>query len=103
MTPLSPPPSRRRAPAVRQQSKSEMEKLQDPLQALGSANASLLVCRICGKRGDHWTNKCPYKDLAASKGMTLVRERCDARVCAPAWVLSQRGGGAPARESDEKE
>ena len=23
------------------------------------------MCRICGKKGDHWTTKCPYKDLAA--------------------------------------
>lgn len=72
LTPTSQPPSSR-APAVRVQSKSEVEKLQDPLSALGNTNASLLVCRICGKKGDHWTSKCPYKDLAASKGMTLVR------------------------------
>lgn len=24
----------------------------------------LLVCRTCGKKGDHWTLRCPYKDLA---------------------------------------
>ncbi|KAK3034236.1 hypothetical protein RJ639_032171, partial [Escallonia herrerae] len=24
----------------------------------------LMVCRTCGKKGDHWTAKCPYKDLA---------------------------------------
>ncbi|MCL7045251.1 hypothetical protein MKW94_000838 [Papaver nudicaule] len=24
-----------------------------------------MVCRTCGKKGDHWTSKCPYKDLAA--------------------------------------
>eukprot|EP00242_Pyramimonas_sp_CCMP2087_P003719 CAMPEP_0198212412 /NCGR_PEP_ID=MMETSP1445-20131203/25955_1 /TAXON_ID=36898 /ORGANISM="Pyramimonas sp., Strain CCMP2087" /LENGTH=199 /DNA_ID=CAMNT_0043886845 /DNA_START=110 /DNA_END=705 /DNA_ORIENTATION=- len=41
----------------------------DPLAALANQNASLLVCRICGKKGDHWTSKCPYKDLAAAKGM----------------------------------
>ena len=23
-----------------------------------------MVCRTCGKKGDHWTSKCPYKDLA---------------------------------------
>jgi hypothetical protein len=45
----------------------------DPLAAMAGSNASLLVCRICGKKGDHWTSKCPYKDLAASKGLTLVR------------------------------
>ena len=24
-----------------------------------------MVCRTCGKKGDHWTSRCPYKDLAA--------------------------------------
>lgn len=62
---------------VRTQSKSEVEKLGDnPLAAAAAANASLLVCRICGKKGDHWTSKCPYKDLAASKGIT-VGEKLD--------------------------
>ncbi|XP_073146081.1 uncharacterized protein [Henckelia pumila] len=23
----------------------------------------LMVCRSCGKKGDHWTSRCPYKDL----------------------------------------
>ena len=23
-----------------------------------------MVCRTCHKKGDHWTSKCPYKDLA---------------------------------------
>ncbi|XP_031256943.1 eukaryotic translation initiation factor 3 subunit G-like [Pistacia vera] len=27
--------------------------------------AILMVCRNCGKKGDHWTARCPYKDLAA--------------------------------------
>jgi translation initiation factor 3 subunit G len=33
---------------------------------LSQANkgASLMVCRTCGKKGDHWTARCPYKDLA---------------------------------------
>lgn len=22
-----------------------------------------MLCRTCGKKGDHWTAKCPYKDL----------------------------------------
>ncbi|KAK3283023.1 hypothetical protein CYMTET_9263 [Cymbomonas tetramitiformis] len=45
------------------------EDSSDPLTALVNQNASLLVCRICGKKGDHWTSKCPYKDLAAAKGL----------------------------------
>ncbi|CAL9211704.1 unnamed protein product [Musa hybrid cultivar] len=36
----------------------------DPLAAMGKAGAVLMVCRTCGKKGDHWTSKCPYKDLA---------------------------------------
>ncbi|XP_010914095.1 uncharacterized protein [Elaeis guineensis] len=36
----------------------------DVLAAAGKAGAVLMVCRTCGKKGDHWTSKCPYKDLA---------------------------------------
>ena len=50
---------------ARLQPKSELEKANDPLKAMASSQTSLLVCRICGKKGDHWTTKCPYKDLAA--------------------------------------
>jgi len=49
---------------ARVQPKSELEKASDPLAAMASAQTSLLVCRTCGKKGDHWTSKCPYKDLA---------------------------------------
>ncbi|KAL6221044.1 hypothetical protein ACLB2K_008796 [Fragaria x ananassa] len=27
-------------------------------------NTTLKLCRTCGKKGDHWTAQCPYKDLA---------------------------------------
>ncbi|AEE75042.1 eukaryotic translation initiation factor 3G1 [Arabidopsis thaliana] len=37
----------------------------DGLSQLGKGGAVLMVCRICHKKGDHWTSKCPYKDLAA--------------------------------------
>ncbi|KAK1265606.1 Arginine/serine-rich protein 45 [Acorus gramineus] len=36
----------------------------DPLASLSKGGAVLMVCRTCGKKGDHWTSKCPYKDLA---------------------------------------
>ena len=49
---------------ARLQPKSEVEKAADPVSAMASAQTSLLVCRTCGKKGDHWTSKCPYKDLA---------------------------------------
>jgi len=30
-------------------------------------SASIVVCRHCGMEGDHWTLKCPYKDLDVSE------------------------------------
>ncbi|XP_065018655.1 uncharacterized protein LOC135644720 [Musa acuminata AAA Group] len=45
-------------------SKAEEPKVaEDPLAAVSKAGAVLMVCRTCGKKGDHWTAKCPYKDL----------------------------------------
>ncbi|XP_021278277.1 eukaryotic translation initiation factor 3 subunit G-like [Herrania umbratica] len=38
----------------------------DSLAQLGKGGAVLMVCRTCGKKGDHWTSRCPYKDLAPS-------------------------------------
>ena len=31
-------------------------------------NKSIVVCRICGKVGDHWTLRCPFKGLQAALG-----------------------------------
>ncbi|KAG4155600.1 hypothetical protein ERO13_D03G121600v2 [Gossypium hirsutum] len=46
-------------------SKAEEQKAAgDPLAQLGKGGAVLMVCRTCGKKGDHWTSRCPYKDLA---------------------------------------
>ncbi|KAJ8769246.1 hypothetical protein K2173_001836 [Erythroxylum novogranatense] len=36
----------------------------DSLAQLGKGGAVLMLCRTCGKKGDHWTSRCPYKDLA---------------------------------------
>ncbi|KAJ7947588.1 Eukaryotic translation initiation factor 3 subunit G [Quillaja saponaria] len=36
----------------------------DPLSQMSKGGAVLMVCRTCGKKGDHWTSRCPYKDLA---------------------------------------
>lgn len=49
--------------------KQEEAKPSGDLAAIGSA--SLMVCRICGKKGDHWTSKCPFKELAAAKGLSI--------------------------------
>ncbi|KAK1355280.1 Eukaryotic translation initiation factor 3 subunit G [Heracleum sosnowskyi] len=35
----------------------------ESLAQLGKG-AVLMLCRTCGKKGDHWTSRCPYKDLA---------------------------------------
>jgi len=42
-----------------QKSGDKKNKVQDP-SSLG------IVCRTCGKTGDHWTLKCPYKDKFTS-------------------------------------
>lgn len=53
---------RPRAPGT----KAEETKIAgDSLAQLGKGGAVLMVCRTCGKKGDHWTSRCPYKDLAA--------------------------------------
>ncbi|CAM6129793.1 unnamed protein product [Calypogeia fissa] len=51
------------------QSGPKQEEKGADLASLG--NASLIVCRTCGKKGDHWTSKCPFKELAASRGFSL--------------------------------
>ncbi|XP_030451180.1 uncharacterized protein LOC115673221 [Syzygium oleosum] len=52
---------RPRAPGT----KAEESKVAgDNLAQLGKGGAVLMVCRTCGKKGDHWTSRCPYKDLA---------------------------------------
>lgn len=45
-------------------SKPEDPKVGGDLAQLGKGGATLMLCRTCGKKGDHWTSKCPYKDLA---------------------------------------
>lgn len=47
-------------------SKGEEKATGDSLGQLGKGGAVLMVCRTCGKKGDHWTSRCPYKDLAPS-------------------------------------
>lgn len=36
----------------------------DSLAQLGKGGAVLMVCLTCDKNEDHWTSRCPYKDLA---------------------------------------
>ncbi|CAM8897804.1 unnamed protein product [Rhodiola kirilowii] len=37
----------------------------DSLAQLRKGGAFLMVCRTCGKKGDHWTSRCQYNDLSA--------------------------------------
>jgi translation initiation factor 3 subunit G len=53
---------RPRAPGTKAEEKTATG---DQLSQIGKAGAVLMVCRTCGKKGDHWTSRCPYKDLAA--------------------------------------
>lgn len=52
---------RPRAPGSKQE---ETKVAGDNLAQLSKAGAVLMLCRTCGKKGDHWTSRCPYKDLA---------------------------------------
>jgi translation initiation factor 3 subunit G len=52
---------RPRAPGTKAE---ESKAAGDSLAQLGKGGAVLMVCRTCGKKGDHWTSRCPYKDLA---------------------------------------
>ncbi|EPS62351.1 hypothetical protein M569_12437, partial [Genlisea aurea] len=51
---------RPRAPGSKQE---EIKGAGDALAQMGKAGAMLMVCRTCGKKGEHWTSRCPYKDL----------------------------------------
>jgi len=49
---------------VKGQKSADKKKAQDP-SSLGMG----IVCRTCGKTGDHWTLKCPYKDKFTAAGL----------------------------------
>ncbi|KAL6195514.1 hypothetical protein ACLB2K_031133 [Fragaria x ananassa] len=46
----------------------ETKNAGDSLAQLGKGGTSLKLCRVCGKKGDHWSAQCPYKDLAPQTG-----------------------------------
>ncbi|CAN6235947.1 unnamed protein product [Urochloa humidicola] len=51
----------------------------------GCGGTLLMLCRICGKKGDHWTSKCPYKDLAPqAEGVGDRPSTPDGRAAPPA-------------------
>ncbi|CAI5948446.1 unnamed protein product [Closterium sp. NIES-65] len=97
-------------PNQAQSKQDEQAKPSGDLAAIGSA--SLMVCRICGKKGDHWTSKCPFKDLAAARGLA-VGEKFDEDGAAPSAAAgapsgktsyvppSLRAGGAASRAGED--
>ncbi|VVB13395.1 unnamed protein product [Arabis nemorensis] len=41
----------------------EAKASEDNMSQSGKAGAVLMVCRLCHMKGDHWTARCPQKDL----------------------------------------
>ena len=66
---------------------------------------ALMVCRSCGKKGDHWTARCPLKELAqtpepdAEKGdkATAVADKASTKYVPP----RQREGAEMRHRNDE--
>ncbi|MCO5561501.1 hypothetical protein L7F22_015122 [Adiantum nelumboides] len=63
------------------------------LASLG--NASLIVCRICNKKGDHWTSKCPFKDLMGARGFGEKPPDDDAPISASAPTSAAKSSYVP--------
>uniref|UniRef100_A0A1J3G6R4 Eukaryotic translation initiation factor 3 subunit G N-terminal domain-containing protein n=1 Tax=Noccaea caerulescens TaxID=107243 RepID=A0A1J3G6R4_NOCCA len=42
------------------------------------SGAVLMVCRLCLVKGDHWTARCPQRDLLSLKDEPLTAETCTA-------------------------
>ncbi|XP_071719573.1 uncharacterized protein [Rutidosis leptorrhynchoides] len=43
---------------------TKAEDTNGSVDPLGQMSKGGVVCRTCRRKGDHWTSKCPYKDLA---------------------------------------
>ncbi|MED6203803.1 hypothetical protein PIB30_003095 [Stylosanthes scabra] len=79
-------------------SKTEEPKATGDSLAQFQKGAVVMVCRTCGKKGDHWTSRCPYKDLAPpSEGFVDKPPTSDAAAAAPG---STKGAYVP-RELDQ--
>ncbi|KAA3485795.1 eukaryotic translation initiation factor 3 subunit G-like [Gossypium australe] len=67
--------------------------------------AVLMVCRTCGKKGDHWTARCPYKDQAPPPANGTVDKPPASETVSgkTAYVPpSKRGAGAKRNGTDMK-
>lgn len=81
----------------------------DSLAQLSKGGAVLMVCRTCGKKGDHWTSRCPYKDLAPPPESFIDKPTASESTLAAsgggktAYVPpSMRGGGAERQGTDTR-
>ncbi|KAK9742420.1 hypothetical protein RND81_03G171500 [Saponaria officinalis] len=101
---------RPKAPGTKQE---ETKVAGDPLSQLSKgAGAVLMVCRTCGKKGDHWTSRCPYKDLAPEGDAALEKPATEA--AAPGGATkgayvppsmragAERSGGSDMRRRNEE-
>lgn len=70
---------------------SKSEEIKASVDSLNARGAVLMVCRTCGKKGDHWTSRCPYKDLAPQPDASFVDKPAAPETAAPA---SNTGKGA---------
>ncbi|RLM66390.1 hypothetical protein C2845_PM16G17200 [Panicum miliaceum] len=71
----------------------------DPLSMASTGGGALLMlCRICGKKGDHWTSRCSYKDLSPqAEGFVDRPSTLDGRAAPPgerAYVPPNKKEGA---------
>lgn len=92
---------RPRAPGTKQE---ETKAAGDSLSQLNKG-AVLMVCRTCGKKGDHWTSRCPYKDLAAPSEGFVDKPPSEVASAASgpgksAYVPPSMRGGAETRGTD---
>lgn len=86
----------------------------DNLAQLGKGGAVLMVCRTCGKKGDHWTSRCPYKDLAPQPEGFIDKPAASETVAAAAGATKgayvppsmragvERTGGSDMRRRNEE-
>ncbi|XP_074308215.1 uncharacterized protein LOC141643084 [Silene latifolia] len=73
--------------------KEESKAAGDPLAQLSKGTGgALMLCRTCGKKGDHWTSRCPYKDLAPQGDVALDKPAVDA---GPAGPSATKGAYVP--------
>lgn len=82
----------------------ETKAARNPLSQMAKGGATLTLCRTCGKKGDHWTARCPYKDLTQpneSNTNNPLAETNAAEVARKgAYVPPSKRGGASASSAE---